>query len=1132
MNSFPVPPRPVTSSLIKTKATILSCFNYPTYHQPHIFESIEKELYTYYQNGGSSYPFIQKETIRDYFERLDPSRELHHFFLFLQSTISITVIDFNEFRKPLTNFMKYMILHLLWEFGEDWDEISFRLFANPKFGSHLKSEIYGTSIYNPDLYEIRNYTSSLSQKQFYSLLKKFDSCNINQILDQMTDIIAEYPYFSALFAKYLKTRNDFSVNTFVSMIQKLDYGTSLIFSQLCILNGIFSKTDIVVYPAFTNDSFVFNVIDENPANKFRRASLQIKNESPPPSIPFTQESFNRNLYYNVVDQVRNISPNILFVLMFKDHLNITPYERSQFMAFCMNTFIISPKAYHFIRNFLKQLCGHTEMYENLTPIIEKYVSLLTYDQRVPLFKKLKTIVALRINSIPDDIQTIYATLGGDGAQVLQRDENAVVPKNLYCFEFMPLDWHLPVFPIQFCLYDVGSINDEIKSLYTQLTNYLNQMNKIKIIFKAADGETKLNFWFNEPFQKGGCLQPEVLKLPFKEVVTIALQSTDKEPFPISDMIHLFKCARAHCQGHCICVDIEHLICINMELLKEATGLFKNLEDKSTQGRMNDKYAFQLFSYDAFISLLAKGRFEAAFYVLPFVALNEAARNVELQRQERMKLLEIAYKVFLHHYSNIVSSPPNEVFPQRYSKNALGTSFGDINFIRRCICTTIGFAISLNLNIPRVCLGRIGTHCIECHFGTMRYLQNDNNSSDLGIKAAAKACIILDNNRLLNIPTKINTRANNAGVKLDIQNEKIYKERIFLNPDLVPDLIYNLMINSCIDVTKVENLVLQLNTYSKEIYHAHPTTDYADVFYFNSSKPFSRYLAVSAYRISTAPIPQEISKSRINSPLDFFFKKAEIKKQVKLKHWEEFLKHLLKDIISIQRTDDLSEKGKQNNKTILKLLRKIVSPKHLLPLVFEDDEKDMNGYNLPNPEMITTSGDKSNGKTLAGSIEPMINTPTSASVPTTPKRNKPDSSQSQPNSPTNGWGRAKLCIQKQKSEVCESLKMKTHLTQGQHMVLSASAGTGEVRSPNRFDSILKLDSLLKNIQVAFDQKCDSEYYYILNSQKRFLSNFSFGYVSHNSGLQTKENFLEYLDDQMPFDLMVQDQEMDLDLSEEI
>ena len=57
----------------------------------------------------------------------------------------------------------------------------------------------------------------------------------------------------------------------------------------------------------------------------------------------------------------------------------------------------------------------------------------------------------------------------------------------------------------------------------------------------------------------------------------------------------------------------------MQLLEEATNLFKNLEDLSHQGRINDRFALELFPYHEFISMIKKGRYEAAFYCLPLCA---------------------------------------------------------------------------------------------------------------------------------------------------------------------------------------------------------------------------------------------------------------------------------------------------------------------------------------------------------------------------------------------------------------------------------------------------------------------------------------------------------------------------------
>ena len=74
------------------------------------------------------------------------------------------------------------------------------------------------------------------------------------------------------------------------------------------------------------------------------------------------------------------------------------------------------------------------------------------------------------------------------------------------------------------------------------------------------------------------------------------------------------------------IDIDNLICINTQLFIESTGLGPVLEDKSRAAAMKDQYALSLFSWNTLILAIENGRFDAAFFILPFVYLIEAIRS--------------------------------------------------------------------------------------------------------------------------------------------------------------------------------------------------------------------------------------------------------------------------------------------------------------------------------------------------------------------------------------------------------------------------------------------------------------------------------------------------------------------------
>ena len=222
----------------------------------------------------------------------------------------------------------------------------------------------------------------------------------------------------------------------------------------------------------------------------------------------------------------------------------------------------------------------------------------------------------------------------------------------------------------------------------------------------------------------------------------------------------------------------------------------------------------------------------------------------------------------------------KMFPQRYNKKAIGSQFGEKIFIQRCMCTVIGYGVTLNLDCKRKGLPSVGTHILECDFGVMRILQRFVNTVDSAINTAVKTSMIIYNNMELSIKQKINTRENNRGAKIDC--EKIpTEEHIFFNVDLICNVIYKLMINAKINIDSFRTLIIQINEYTSR-YIQSPTTKFR-LKKQSSASPLSRYLTMYSL-MSSVPIPQS-DKINSHSPLDFYYgKSTDTKSKEKLNLW--------------------------------------------------------------------------------------------------------------------------------------------------------------------------------------------------------------------------------------------------------
>lgn len=109
------------------------------------------------------------------------------------------------------------------------------------------------------------------------------------------------------------------------------------------------------------------------------------------------------------------------------------------------------------------------------------------------------------------------------------------------------------------------------------------------------------------------------------------------------------------------VDPDSLKCVNMSLFKEITQINNAINDRSSISAQKDSYALELFSWSTFQKLLINKHFEGALYVLPFCYLIQAVCSQNLNRDERLTLLEFAVHNFYDQLKNVRKSKPTDFF---------------------------------------------------------------------------------------------------------------------------------------------------------------------------------------------------------------------------------------------------------------------------------------------------------------------------------------------------------------------------------------------------------------------------------------------------------------------------------------
>lgn len=286
-----------------------------------------------------------------------------------------------------------------------------------------------------------------------------------------------------------------------------------------------------------------------------------------------------------------------------------------------------------------------------------------------------------------------------------------------------------------CPTNNGTSNKSIVEKLDEIIFLIEKENKFVVDFIATDGDSAFDKKHKKFFkiiesilQDQTCYKEKVLKLK------------DQKHIPVSDFLHLLKNARSHLLNHIMMVDPDSLKCVSMSLFQEITQISNVINDRSSISAQKDSYTLELFSWLTFEKLLINKHFEGDYYVLPFCYLIQAVCSQNLNREERLTLLEFAVYNFYDQLRNVRKSEPTDFFTPSFTENSLGTLFREEIFIIRCINTCFAFSIAL-FKYDNVAFSRIGTHNNENYFGKIRLLSHYNYSFTNFLRGVANTILL-------------------------------------------------------------------------------------------------------------------------------------------------------------------------------------------------------------------------------------------------------------------------------------------------------------------------------------------------------------------------------------------------------
>ena len=747
--------------------------------------------------------------------------------------------------------------------GEKWKSVSNSMFDSPDFADSCRQKyrrlttnnILGIGEKKKEISALVDILEEVNRGNYSRIADKAAEYE-DSFMDGIESSLSNNNCNSFVFAKITESFIKKDQSRKEKLLQQLSFKRSSVmmpYIQWCLALSVFQRIEIMHYVpnvpvGFFNVPFIDDELyargDPQLMTKIKEQQKEIEKFTAQvynPKIVLDKKSILVNEIPDNSDDANYIRKTKLLSILAKERNNWDDSEKEYVEKFSSLIYLISPKAAEIVSDHIGAY-KKSKINAAMRNDIQFYKNVLTD------VKQLKHI----INNSYEQESVLYATLAGNAAVMSSDGENS---ENLYCLQVLPLDPKYKTTPVHFHIFPKGAAPRSLLNLFQESKNEIEATGKIKVIFFATDGETTTNAWHVEKFEK---LIKNDLDQPFEVVVEKAMREF---PWPVSDVLHLLKCARSHLLNHLICLFPSSMTCINFELMEKALDLGRVLSDKSKEGRMKDGYALSLFSWESFIKLYEETRNDGVYYLLPFTLLNEAIRAEYLKREERLQLLELAYLIFIDQYKSNIENKKNPIITERYSKAALGTTFADSIFLQRCINTVIGVAIALKLDQEDIGLERVGTHCLECFFGYMRMCAQGNNTSDRAIRSAIKSILIAQYSRDIDYLVHIQTRINTGGVKINAELEERleHKPAIEIKPEEINKNLKQLaQQGECENRCAIEAFINSFQ--SRRIV-------------FNSKairipSYMSGYAAYARYKKSVAPVPDE------KSPLNAFYKVSE------------------------------------------------------------------------------------------------------------------------------------------------------------------------------------------------------------------------------------------------------------------
>lgn len=357
-------------------------------------------------------------------------------------------------------------------------------------------------------------------------------------------------------------------------------------------------------------------------------------------------------------------------------------------------------------------------------------------------------------------QSVEAVLGIDAMAIepTKHKEGGVDAgcNNVFLFYLMPLRTEYKCLPLHLMTRKTGNAGPDVIERAERLIAELKRR-KISVRAIATDGDSgyaqlhrgMLDRWFTT-YKRSG-------------LDSVLDNCPEGDHLFVADLLHILKNARSRLLANDLTIRVDGSFPFGAAILNQLLSLGSALTDKSSTGKMRDAYALEIFTLENVLRLIDSAEWIMAYYILPFALWTTAVRYHGVSSQTRLDFLNISFEIFADHMSHLKCLDESKV-----SQNKAPGRVQYCCSERQCIRILNSLLVTimeLRRSPDNLALGRIGTHNLECQFGTIRLLCHHKHSWKMVLRAFSKVTLLKEAITLFGQTFQVRERENVAGVKI-------------------------------------------------------------------------------------------------------------------------------------------------------------------------------------------------------------------------------------------------------------------------------------------------------------------------------------------------------------------------------